>query len=158
MNDRCKKSRRRWLLEAFLYGTIGTTLASLGWALLDVWLAAGRFSSARWVDVARIGEIPAEGVVAFPAVRAAVIRKGHRLGAISLECTHLGCLVNVSDRGFLCPCHGSEFGPLGEVYTPPATQPLPWHDLEIRRGSIRIHTGRKRRTPRWIRIDAAAEA
>lgn len=158
MSDPGRESRRQWLLRAVRWGAVGTALASLGWALFDVWLAAGRFSSARWVDVASVEELPADGAVAFPAVRTALVRRGRRLGAISLECTHLGCLVNVTEQGFQCPCHGSEFGPLGEVYTPPATRPLPWHDLEIRDGRVRVHTGHKRRRPRWVRLDAAAGA
>ncbi len=148
-------NRRQWLVRALWRGAAGTALASLGWALLDVWLGAGRFSSNRWVEVGSLGEMPDEGVVPFPAVRAAVVRRGQRIAAVSLECTHLGCLLTVTEQGFLCPCHGSEFGPLGDVYSGPATEPLPWHALEVRRGRIRIRTGRRLPGPRWVRADDA---
>jgi nucleotide-binding universal stress UspA family protein/nitrite reductase/ring-hydroxylating ferredoxin subunit len=47
----------------------------------------------------------------------------HLMSAI---CTHLGCVVvwNPADGTFDCPCHGSRFGPLGDVAEGPAKHPL----------------------------------
>src|ERR1017187_1521311 len=39
--------------------------------------------------------------------RVCIVREGNRLAAISTTCTHLGCIVGISDTGFSCPCHGS---------------------------------------------------
>jgi glycine/D-amino acid oxidase-like deaminating enzyme/nitrite reductase/ring-hydroxylating ferredoxin subunit len=46
--------------------------------------------------------------------------------AVSLRCTHLGCLLrfNAAERSWDCPCHGSRFDVDGEVLEGPATRPL----------------------------------
>lgn len=48
------------------------------------------------------------------------------LRAVSLRCTHLGCLVrwNGAERSWDCPCHGSRFGVDGQVLEGPAVDPL----------------------------------
>lgn len=47
--------------------------------------------------------------------------------AMSLICTHLGCIVGrEADGGFLCPCHGSKFDPEGEPTAGPAPRALTW--------------------------------
>lgn len=47
--------------------------------------------------------------------------------AVSLRCTHLGCLVrfNAAERSWDCPCHGSRFDVDGAVLEGPAVRPLP---------------------------------
>lgn len=66
-----------------------------------------------------------------------IVQAGERLAAfmdgtgelhvMSATCTHMGCTVAWNDgaRLFECPCHGSKFGPGGEVVNGPATRPLP---------------------------------
>src|SRR5205085_5271433 len=48
------------------------------------------------------------------------------LHAVSLRCTHLGCLVrfDAAERSWICPCHGSRFDVDGAVLEGPAVQPL----------------------------------
>jgi glycine/D-amino acid oxidase-like deaminating enzyme/nitrite reductase/ring-hydroxylating ferredoxin subunit len=48
------------------------------------------------------------------------------LHAVSLRCTHLGCLVrfNPAETSWDCPCHGSRFDVDGNVLEGPATDPL----------------------------------
>jgi nitrite reductase/ring-hydroxylating ferredoxin subunit len=52
------------------------------------------------------------------------------LYAVSLRCTHLGCLLrfNAAERSWDCPCHGSRFAPDGGVLEGPAVTPLPRRD------------------------------
>jgi Rieske Fe-S protein len=48
------------------------------------------------------------------------------LHAVSLRCTHLGCLLrfNSAERSWDCPCHGSRFAVDGSVLEGPATKRL----------------------------------
>jgi Rieske Fe-S protein len=48
------------------------------------------------------------------------------LHAVSLRCTHLGCLLHFNDaeRSWDCPCHGSRFDVDGAVLSGPAVRPL----------------------------------
>ncbi|HEX2436557.1 MAG TPA: Rieske 2Fe-2S domain-containing protein, partial [Solirubrobacterales bacterium] len=48
------------------------------------------------------------------------------LHAVSLRCTHLGCLLrfNGAERSWDCPCHGSRFDIDGAVLEGPATSRL----------------------------------
>ena len=46
--------------------------------------------------------------------------------AMSMVCTHLGCIVKETDAGFSCPCHGSKFDADGNVTGGPAPSALPW--------------------------------
>jgi glycine/D-amino acid oxidase-like deaminating enzyme/nitrite reductase/ring-hydroxylating ferredoxin subunit len=48
------------------------------------------------------------------------------LHAVSLRCTHLGCLLrfNAAEQSWDCPCHGSRFAPDGTVLEGPAVEPL----------------------------------
>lgn len=80
-------------------------------------------------DVKSADEIPAGG--------GAILQRGlskvacyrdpsgtvHEMSAL---CTHLGCVVrwNTEETSWDCPCHGSRFGPTGEVLTGPAIGPL----------------------------------
>ena len=74
---------------------------------------------------------------AIPRGSARVIRDGlgktgvyrdeaGELHAVSLRCTHLGCLLrfNAAERSWDCPCHGSRFDVDGDVLEGPATRSL----------------------------------
>jgi glycine/D-amino acid oxidase-like deaminating enzyme/nitrite reductase/ring-hydroxylating ferredoxin subunit len=52
------------------------------------------------------------------------------LHAVSLRCTHLGCLLrfNAAERSWDCPCHGSRFAVDGAVLEGPAVHPLTQRD------------------------------
>jgi len=87
--------------------------------------AANRFSIGNPGDYSP-GE---EHVMAERNVLVLVTDEG--VAAISMVCTHLGCIVARTARGFVCPCHGSKFDSLGKIVGGPAPKDLPW--LEVSR-------------------------
>jgi cytochrome b6-f complex iron-sulfur subunit len=68
--------------------------------------------------------IPGDGALIFGQNKIAVIRRHQEIYALDLTCTHLGCTVNATAKGFVCPCHGSIFTTSGYVVKGPANRPL----------------------------------
>ena len=58
-----------------------------------------------------------------------VYRDHQGIRAVSAVCTHLGCIIEKSEDGFQCPCHGSCYNKNGEVLSGAATKDLPWYSL-----------------------------
>lgn len=145
--------RRSFVKRFLLIGGLTISWGGIAAILLDVWLAAGRFSSAHWRSLAVTRVLAGDGVFPFPELGVALIVRTQAVAAVSLECTHLGCLLNVVDDGFFCPCHGSEFGTMGEVYSGPATRSLPWHDIKINKGKVWVQTVAVKDSPIWKPLD-----
>lgn len=55
-----------------------------------------------------------------------VYRDAEGVHAVSLICTHLGCIVKPTVEGFECPCHGSRYDREGSVTKGPAPRALSW--------------------------------
>lgn len=143
-------TRRHWLIKTVTAPALAAGGAILGAILLDVWLAAGRFSSRHWSDLGDLETLSGEGPLTLPAKRLVLLRQAGRIAALSLECTHLGCLVNSVDEGFFCPCHGSEFGPHGEVLSGPAPRNLDWLPVRLHHGRLWVQTGTRLDQPAWV--------
>ncbi|MCH9021155.1 MAG: Rieske 2Fe-2S domain-containing protein [Planctomycetes bacterium] len=80
-------------------------------------------------SVVRVGtmvDYPPGSSRVLPEHKIRIISTEKGLAAISLICTHLGCIVNVNEKGFSCPCHGSKFDPDGNVTGGPAPRGLRW--------------------------------
>ena len=73
-----------------------------------------------------------------PGRSAALFRDGEGVYAISLVCTHLGCIVKPTAVGFECPCHGSRFGHDGAVTKGPAPKALPWVGVTMASNGITV--------------------
>jgi cytochrome b6-f complex iron-sulfur subunit len=74
-----------------------------------------------------------------------VIREEERLAALSIICTHLGCIPSwlPNDRKFKCPCHGSGFKPNGTNFEGPAPRPLERFKIYLDGGNVVVDRSRK---------------
>ena len=60
----------------------------------------------------------------------ALVKTDKGVYAVSVVCTHLGCIAKPSVTGFDCPCHGSRFAKDGSVLRGPAPKALPRLDIK----------------------------
>jgi glycine/D-amino acid oxidase-like deaminating enzyme/nitrite reductase/ring-hydroxylating ferredoxin subunit len=87
-------------------------------------------------EVSSAGEVPpgeARVVRAGRLGKLGVFRDGDgEAHAVSLRCTHLGCLLrfNAAETSWDCPCHGSRYNVDGDVLEGPAVQPLARHEVD----------------------------
>jgi len=60
--------------------------------------------------------------------------------AVTAHCPHKGCVVgwNAAAIEWQCPCHGSRFGPDGELFEGPATRPLSAAPVHVDEGVLVI--------------------
>jgi cytochrome b6-f complex iron-sulfur subunit len=72
-----------------------------------------------------------------------VYRDYEGLKAVSAVCTHLGCILEKSMDGFVCPCHGSCYNIEGKVLSGPAPRNLTWYGISLGvGGKIEINPGK----------------
>ncbi len=90
--------------------------------------------------------LPAGEPFVPPGRAVAVFKDAEGVYAISLICTHLGCVVKATPEGFECPCHGSRFHADGTVARGPAPQPLPWLKVGASGRAVTIDEGAAVRT------------
>lgn len=82
-------------------------------------------------------------VIEDTAHRVFVIREKDGFRALSMVCTHLGCITRFqSDKNIIaCPCHGSRFSLDGDVIHGPAPRPLRWLQMtQSEKGELVVDT------------------
>src|SRR5581483_421299 len=122
--------RRRllaWLSSAGLFGS--AVLA----AVSDLVFFKPRvtYSPSARFGIGKPEDFPPGTRISRDVERVCIVREGNRVAAISTTCTHLGCIVGISDTGFACPCHGSRYDQDGNVTGGPAPKPLPWFKVSV---------------------------
>jgi len=75
-------------------------------------------------DIGSVYDYPFDSRTVLAYIPAVIIHDKDGFQAISLECTHLGCLLEARNFGFECPCHGSRFDPTGVALKGPAVKDL----------------------------------
>lgn len=132
--------RRDLLGVAALWSTASAFLFSL-FGILRLPRAAVVSSPSKRFKVALPEALPA-GEAFVPAGRnISVFRDAEGVHAVSLICTHLGCIVKPTADGFECPCHGSHYDKEGKVTKGPAPQPLPWIKVTASGGVLMVDEG-----------------
>ena len=81
--------------------------------------------------IGRPEDFPAGTARVIPERNVHVVSKKEGLAAVSLICTHLGCIVGKTEEGYDCPCHGSKFGQAGEIISGPAPRGLRWLEVSL---------------------------
>lgn len=93
----------------------------------------------------------------FNQVNSVTIRyQGDTLGIIKLidntyaaslmTCTHQDCGIAHETGGYICPCHGARFNPLGQVIKGPAKINLTRFDTSTDRDFVYIHLPKVRKS------------
>ncbi len=70
--------------------------------------------------------------------RVLVVREGDAVRVFSAACPHNGCDVFVTERGFLCPCHDSEFARDGALVAGESPRGLDPLDSRVEDGRLRV--------------------
>lgn len=133
------------------------TAATLAIGVGGIALQTGRFLNpnvlyepARAFKVGELASFPIGSRIVIEGRGVEIVREREGMHAVSLVCTHLGCLVkpveNNPDVGYACPCHGSTFALKGEVLGGPAPKDLPWFEMFMdHTGAIVVDTSKVNR-------------
>lgn len=101
----------------------------------------------------RPAEFPVGTVRTIAERNVRIISTEQGIAAMSLICTHLGCIVGETKEGFLCPCHGSRFDPEGNVVQGPAPRALAW--LAVSRaadGTLMVDTAQEVEPNQFVKV------
>lgn len=97
----------------------------------------------RRVSLGDPGMFPVDTYTFIPDHNLFVYRDNEGIKAVSAVCTHLGCILEKSTDGFVCPCHGSCYNEQGEVLSGPAPRDLSWFQVgRAPDGKITVDPGR----------------
>jgi cytochrome b6-f complex iron-sulfur subunit len=130
IEDEPNAGRRRvlgWLSSVGLFGAAALSAVSN----LVFIRPRATYGAPQRFSIGKPEDYPPGTRLAIESQRICVVREGNRLAAISTTCTHLGCIIGLSDTGFACPCHGSRFDQDGNVTGGPAPRPLPWFKVSL---------------------------
>ena len=87
----------------------------------------------------KLRTIPVGGGIVLREQRIAIIRAKHNISVFSLVCPHLGCTLNLTEKIFECPCHGSQFDSSGKLLKGPANKNLNTLPYKIKGDDIIIY-------------------
>lgn len=122
--------RRRLLMWLSSLGLFGSALVSVVSNFVFIKPRATYGEPSRF-SIGKPEDYPSGTRIALDVRRICIVREDDKIAAVSTTCTHLGCIVGLSETGFACPCHGSRFDQDGNVTGGPAPKPLPWFKVSV---------------------------
>jgi len=123
-------SRRRFLMLAWrgLMGLIGSLM--VGGVIRFFSYQTGPKRKTQF-ELGPLDDFPPDSVKPIAEAQAIVVHTPAGLYALSALCPHLGCQIEFSNDGLVCPCHASRFDLNGERVNGPAQQSLRRLRLEL---------------------------
>ena len=107
-------------------------------------------------SLVRIGPpeaFPPGTIKVFPEHKIRLMATDQGIAAMSLICTHLGCIVQETPSGFQCPCHGSKFTSEGKVTGGPAPRALAWLPVsQAPDGTLLVETSKEIEAGQFFRV------
>jgi nitrite reductase/ring-hydroxylating ferredoxin subunit len=143
VNQSGNKITRRWFLgKAAIVAAIGAGGVALIAALRELFPP---FTKANKVfTIGRLYDFQIDTFTLMSKQRVFVLRDHEGVRAMSAECTHLGCVLDHTDNGFQCPCHGSRFDEQGKVIAGPAPRSLACYKVDLAPdGQLRVDLNNK---------------
>lgn len=128
IKNKTEVSRRDFLGLASLWAAILPGLAMVG-GIFRMFKPNVRYEESTRFRIGTADNFPVGTVKKLEDKRVFIFSTDDGMHAISSVCTHLGCIVNITEWGFQCPCHGSRYNENGKVIGGPAPRSLSW--LEI---------------------------
>ncbi len=127
-HEKTAVTRRDFLSKASI-GAAALTVVSVFAGIFRMFKPTVRYEESMRFKIGKPSDFPVGTVKKIDERGVFIFANDDGMHAISAVCTHLGCIVNVTDWGFQCPCHGSKYNPNGKVIGGPAPRNLAW--LEI---------------------------
>lgn len=86
-----------------------------------------------------LATLPVNGAYLIKDKHIGIITNNSDIKVFSISCTHLGCILNVENDKFICPCHGSMFDMNGNVLKGPALKALKQLEYSIEKENIIVY-------------------
>lgn len=134
---------RRDLLGLMSLWSMATALLFATIGILRLPRAAVLPSPSKTFRVAIPESLAAGDAFVPPGRSVALFKDADGIHAISIVCTHLGCIVKPTADGFSCPCHGSGFARDGSVVKGPAPRSLDWIKVTAAGATVLVDEGTK---------------
>jgi nitrite reductase/ring-hydroxylating ferredoxin subunit len=122
-------TRRGFLGKVALGGAISAGAIAILGALKEVIPPLAREN--KKFTIGRLYDFPLNTFFLIASHNVFIYRDYEGVRAMSAVCTHLGCVLEATDDGFQCPCHGSRFNDKGQVLSGPAPRSLAYFKVDV---------------------------